>query len=172
MSRQTTPNYDFDTPNLDETPDVPRDLRTLAMGVDAALDTVEDRFTWQAYPVVWSQFGGTVLNIGNGSLTARYMQQGKLVVYRVTLVRGSTTNVGTTDYVFSLPVAARAGAGHGGSGMTTGEAGGVHDVLGVRIVTATTVAMAVARTSEPLGPTTYDWETGNGFWIGGTYEAA
>ena len=172
MSRQQTPNYDFDTPNLDETPDVPRDLRTLAMGVDSALDVVEARFTWQPYSVVWSQFGGTVLNIGNGTLTSRFMKQGHLVAYRVTLIRGTTTNVGTTDYLLSVPVAARADGLHMGSGMTIGEAGGVHDVLGVRWVNSTTVAMAVARTSEPLGPSTYDWEAGNGFFIGGTYEAA
>lgn len=61
--------------------------------------------TWQSYPVVWSQIGGTVLSVGSGTITGKYRQVGKQVTVQVSLTRASDTNLGTAAYVFSLPVA-------------------------------------------------------------------
>jgi hypothetical protein len=44
--------------------------------------------------------------IGNGTLTGRYIQLGKLVIYRIYLVGGTTTTLGTGPaYFITLPVA-------------------------------------------------------------------
>lgn len=52
----------------------------------------------------------TNLTVGNGVVTARYIQTGKMVIARVTIVFGSTTSV-SGQVIFSLPVTSVAYAG-------------------------------------------------------------
>lgn len=59
-------------------------------------------WVWQAWSPTW-----TNLSVGNGTVTARYLQIGKNVHFSLNLVFGSTTSITGTP-TFSLPVQARA----------------------------------------------------------------
>lgn len=60
---------------------------------------------WASYTPQWL---GATTNpvIGNGTLTGNYMQAGKLVMFRIRVVMGSTTTYGSGAYTFGLPVPA------------------------------------------------------------------
>lgn len=82
------------------------DIQFLATDVDTKLTGIEA--AWTSGTPTWSQTGGSVLSIGNGTLFMRYKQvgvssAGKTVNLRLELVRGSTTNVGTAAYAWQLP---------------------------------------------------------------------
>ncbi len=60
-----------------------------------------------SYSTTWAASAGTP-SIGNGTLTARQRTVGSLVHVEITLVAGSTTNVGTAGayWLFTVPYAA------------------------------------------------------------------
>lgn len=60
---------------------------------------------WSTYSVTWTASSGGN-SIGNGTLTGRYKQFGKLTHVLIMLTFGSTTNPGSGTYSFSLPVQA------------------------------------------------------------------
>ena len=74
----------------------------------------------QIYNPVWSTDGVTQPSIGNGTLHGRYMVKGRICLYSFGLWIGSTTNKGTGNWQFSLPVPV------GGSGMKTQYTGVAH----------------------------------------------
>lgn len=60
---------------------------------------------WTAYTPTWLTAGaGADPTLGNGTLIARYIKAGKFVHVRIRLVWGSTTNGGSGDWTFSMPV--------------------------------------------------------------------
>lgn len=62
---------------------------------------------WQSWTPAWlNGVAGSPIAIGNGSLTGRWRYSGGKAELEIRLLRGSTTNLGTTGWVFSsLPVA-------------------------------------------------------------------
>jgi len=66
---------------------------------------------WTAYVPAWSCASGAAPVLGNGSLSGRYQQFGKLVVGNVYFGVGSTTTFGGGVWRFSLPVPQQQGAG-------------------------------------------------------------
>lgn len=70
---------------------------------------------WTAWTPTW-----TNLSVGNGTVTAKYRQIGKLVFCRITIVFGSTTSI-SGGVSFSLPVTRAANAGTAG-GTPQGQA--------------------------------------------------
>src|SRR5579864_7885838 len=66
--------------------------RTLAMGA------------WASYTPSWTG-SSTNPSLGNGSLTGRYTQIGKVVLFSVVLTAGSTTTYGSGFWTFTLPIA-------------------------------------------------------------------
>ena len=70
--------------------------------------------------------GGT-FTIGNGSLTGRYMRVQKLVVVEYALSWGSTTSdTGTGEWLFSVPIAVSGSCVAGGGGGTILDAGSTY----------------------------------------------
>jgi hypothetical protein len=65
---------------------------------------------WTAYTCTWT---GATTNpvIGNGTFVSEFMQIGKTVWYKIHIVIGSTTTVGSGSYTWSLPVAPVEGLG-------------------------------------------------------------
>ena len=59
---------------------------------------------WQSYTVSWTA-ATTNPSIGNGTLSGRYIQIGKLVYCQFTMRAGSTTTFGSGNWRFSYPVA-------------------------------------------------------------------
>jgi len=62
---------------------------------------------WQSYTPTWTA-GTTNPSIGNGTLSGRYIQIGKLVYCQFTMRAGSTTTFGSGNWRFSYPVAPNA----------------------------------------------------------------
>ena len=58
---------------------------------------------WQSYTPTWTA-ATTNPSIGNGKLSGRYLQIGKLVYCQFKMVAGSTTTFGSGEWRFSYPV--------------------------------------------------------------------
>ena len=97
---------------------------------------------WQTYTPVWSQNGGTTLNVGSGSITGQYRVSGsgsrQVCTVRVQLTRAADTNVGTAGYLFTLPVPGVDFAGTG-SGVVVRNNGEFPVVA--RMIASSTVAL-------------------------------
>lgn len=129
---------------------------------------------WTSYTPTWT---GNTTNpvLNNGTLQGRYVQAGKLVIFRVHLVIGSTTTLGTGFYSFAVP------------------ANGIEDLTPVGTVVAFDTSAAAFTTSTAwfgsatvdkvrLGTagedgvfnniTPYAWATGDEINVCGMYEAA
>jgi hypothetical protein len=75
-------------------------LDGVTSAVQTQINSKASNTDWTAYTPTW-----TNLTVGNGSLTARYTQVGKVVHLIIDFVLGSTSSVGT-EPSFSLPVTA------------------------------------------------------------------
>lgn len=65
---------------------------------------------WTSYTPAWTSNGGTNPVIGNGTLSGKYVQMGKVVHFQAKILMGTTSTFGTLGWQLSLPVAARTGA--------------------------------------------------------------
>lgn len=128
-----------------------------------------DNGAWTAYTPVWGQIGGSVLAIGNGTLTGKYQQRGSTVHVNVLLTRGSTSNVGTAAYTFSLPVTA-AGFAANGAGMVFN---GTEIACIARMVNGTTVVLLRTTDNARISNTVPGaWATADTIQFSLTYEKA
>lgn len=145
-------------------------------GVFAAVEAA-----WSSWTPTW-----TNLTLGNGVVSAKYRQIGKLVVCRLSLVFGTTTSVPSapTDIIFSLPVTR---AAYGGTlGVAPLGSARIFDVsasasyLGiVNSNTTTTSAVRVLDASGTYGKTVaasdlipMTWATSDEIHVNFIYEAA
>lgn len=124
---------------------------------------------WTAYTPTWNGSAATPA-IGNGTLTGRFMQVGKLVRFHIDLVYGSTTTSGAAGNLWnwSLPVAVATSLTPPGVGVCF--QGGVLTPRLAVCPTASTVALA-DMSSARVGfgvPTT--WAAGHEVHINGSYE--
>lgn len=83
-------------------------IQNLAESTDDALadiDVTNDAYA--EYVPIWrSGAGGTAVAIGNGTAVGWWVRLAqRMIHYEFLLTRGTTTNLGTTYYTFSLPVA-------------------------------------------------------------------
>ncbi len=65
---------------------------------------------WATYVPTWTCSGADNA-LGNGTLSGRYVQLGKLTFFDIYLAFGTTTTPGTGYWLFSLPSASAIGAG-------------------------------------------------------------
>lgn len=130
--------------------------------------------TWS---VTW---GG--LTVGNGTLTARYTQIGKLVMFHCTFVFGTTSSVAVGAITFELPVAPQSwannmpigvarfkdtAAGVAQQGVVQLQASGSTCVLIVFDSSATYAGATVVTNALP-----FTWGTGDDFEFSGYYIAS
>lgn len=99
----TTPIYGWSTPAAVDANDVPLVLATLASQVEGDLDDLADSIAadWPTYAVAWS--GPSTLVVGDGTLNAWWVKRGRTIHVICMLVRGSTTNLGSGSYSWTLP---------------------------------------------------------------------
>lgn len=132
---------------------------------------------WINYTPVWTA-STTNPTLGNGTLTGRYRQVGSVINFKMALTFGTTTNVGSGTYSFTLPSTTNA----------TGDATATGQVLGTSRVTAVAPLAASASTFQVFAPTSSAtvalgalsntglfgsaWVSGHFIRISGTYEAA
>jgi len=78
--------------------------------VDAAAAIAQSKLAFDAVQTYAPTWTGSAVNpaIGNGTITGRYVQIGKMVWLRIKMLAGTTTTFGTGDWRFTLPVAAAA----------------------------------------------------------------
>lgn len=126
---------------------------------------------WTDYTPTWTGSGGNP-SIGNGTLTGSYSRVGDTVSFKIQLVIGSTTTLGTGTWHFTLPVTGTfvhramgaAGLLDSGTGYQTGMA----------YLSAAGTCSAVFHGDTDLlratGPVA--WATGDNVYIEGSYQAA
>lgn len=84
----------------------PRDWTTGEL-VTAALMNTHLRDNLKAIGDAWTAYTPTLtgITLGNGTLTAKYLQAGKLFIGRVKFVAGATTTYSAANLSFTLPAA-------------------------------------------------------------------
>ena len=132
---------------------------------------------WQSWTPTW-----TNLTVGSGTLSAKYVQIGKTVHFRIIFVYGSGSSVGSNP-TFTLPVT-HVSYTTPGSYLQIGY-GECYDVgvasynTAIRLNSTTVCQLYVLNGSttvvQPTAITStspFTWASGDGFAIQGTYEAA
>lgn len=125
---------------------------------------------WTSYTPSWTA-STTNPTIGNGTLTGAYRQAGKLVMFRIRIVFGSTTTRGSGEYRWGFPVTAanQNNPGFNGNVFRSSSFSGF-----TCVGYATTAFRAVlTSTNAAVGDSSpVVFTTGDEIHIGGTYEAA
>lgn len=80
-----------------------RDTNQMLIYSGSAWEHVATIGAWSTYTPT---FGGTSATLGNGSMTARWTKDNRTARGWITIVRGSTTNFGSTALTLTLPAAA------------------------------------------------------------------
>jgi len=136
---------------------------------------------WTTWTPTWSS-GGTQPAIGNGTLTAKYRQLGKIVFVSIRFVAGSTTTFGTGTYYLTYPVTPLStynttSGGWNLSGYAEDAGVVAYTIQGTRMYSLTTfqIIMVAPQNANVNAwgatlPTT--WGNGDFWWATGFYEAA
>lgn len=133
---------------------------------------------WTSFTPTW-----TNLNAGNGTTTAKYIKQGKVVHFYVKLVLGSTSTVSGGPVMLNFPIAAASDAAGQGAKFTVmlvdwGTAQYVGGVIAQNANTtrfwpcAVNSAGTYTTGQDMDGATPFTWTTNDIVIIGGSYEAA
>lgn len=132
--------------------------------------------TWASYTVSWTA-STTNPVLGNGTLSGKYIQAGKLVIVEILLTAGSTTTFGSGLMSLSLPAAPRVSQRQAFTGTFRDvSASDTYPLFGV--LTSGTVDLLTTPTTagNPLrsfgSSTPVTLATGDMIAISGTYEAA
>lgn len=133
---------------------------------------------YSAYAPTWAA-SGTQPVLGNGTLSGRFVQIGKLVHFYIHLIAGTTTTFGTGSYTFTLPVT---GASVPGSPLGPAYAldSSASAFAYAAAIYATTTTFNVQQPAtwptgiqNQFGQTTpWTWATSDTLDINGIYEAA
>lgn len=133
----------------------------------AALDEA-----WTAYTPTWTTTG-TAPSLGNGTLVGRYIQNGKLVIYRFCLTAGSTTTFGTNTWIISVPVTAL-DINQTGTAMLFDQSTNATRIAGNAVFNATTNLVFYAGNASGVvtATTPFTWANTDRLIVQITYEAA
>ena len=135
---------------------------------------------WQSYTVSWTA-ESTNPAIGNGTLAGRYNVIGKLCTYVLGLVMGSTTNYGSGNWAFSLPINAVNTAGINFYGVAHLRNGGIANYERQAQITPAESVSIINRFFDPTPGTNsskisatvpFTWGEGDAFGFEITYEIA
>jgi len=127
---------------------------------------------WGSYSPTWTS-SGTAPTIGNGTLGGFYMSAGKLVIGRLELTIGGTTNVGTGSYSLSLPVSAAAsGLVAVGSAGFSDASGGYYDGTALRNASNAGQMILVLNNARWTATAPVAPATGDVISVAFSYEAA
>ena len=126
------------------------------------------------YVPVWSS-SGTQPAIGNGTITGRYLQIGKLVYFIVSVTMGGPTPSGTGSYFISVPADISASAPRPTVAVQAFDSSASQTFIGGAIKQTTTTIDPVTLASPVVSfaPTVpFTWATTDTLVLSGTYEAA
>jgi hypothetical protein len=129
-----------------------------------------DDCIWTSWTPSW-----TNLTVGNGTVTAKYMQLGKLVFYELRIVFGTTTSVGGA-VVVDLPVDALALAAFvAGNGEAVDASAGAQYPTYTRLTGADTMSIYADNGTSAVQINTtapFTWGNTDALSLVGFYEAA
>ena len=124
-----------------------------------------------AYTPTWT---GSTTNpdIGNGTITGRYMRHGKMVTATINIAAGSTTTYGSGFWSFTLPFTADTTVGPIGTAQILDASTGTVYTGNVLHVTSTTMVVYSHSTTAPVGAAVpMTWATSDTLRLTLTYEA-
>jgi len=125
-----------------------------------------------AYTPTWT---GSTTNpaIGNGTITGRYMRDGKTVTATINIAAGSTTTFGSGYWIFTLPFTADTTASSVGSAQIADASVPTVFTGNVINITSTTMVVYSHNTNAPVGATApMTWANLDTLRLTLTYEAA
>lgn len=139
-------------------------------------DSVEEALAglgqWEEYTPTWAA-ATTNPTLGNGTLSGKYAQVGKLVFFRIELSMGSTTTYGSGNYAFSLPVTpATYVEGVIGNALLFDSSAPARTLAMGRHNGSGSINLVRTEVGTIVTATTYAWATNDKISISGTYEAA
>lgn len=132
-----------------------------------------------AWDTSWTPTFGNV-TIGNGTVTGRYVQVGKIVIYYAEFALGSTSAI-TGDITLTLPVTRASARGgiftaqavdNGGQGIYSFETVPNTALLNVILLRAELSSGTYGRPTAASSTVPFTWGNTDGFWSNGLYEAA
>lgn len=97
---QQTPNLGLTYPEAGDHTRIWEYFQQLAEDTDDAISGVGAK---QVFTPTWRQDGGSTLSIGDGTLVGHWQSVGLVATASILMVRGSTTNVGSAGYLWSIP---------------------------------------------------------------------
>lgn len=139
-------------------------------------------FASKGFKVYTPTLGGTGWAIGNGTLTGEFFELGKLCIFGIMLIYGSTSTAGTSDAVYptlTLPVTTSASdplnlvsalatdVSTGQANQTLWEINAATTIQGITLVSANSgnpVTLASIRNNRP-----FTWATGDNLILSGFY---
>ena len=137
-------------------------------------------YVWQSYTPTWTA-DTTNPAIGNGTLTGRYIVIGKLCTYVLGLVMGSTTNYGSGNWAFSLPINAVNTAGINFYGVAHLRNGGIANYERIAEIVPVNSVSVINMFADPTqgsnstnisATVPFTWDEGDAFGFEITYEIA
>ena len=149
---------------------------TVTFSGDVAVGGANLNGPWNDYtPVRRNGSGGATLGVGNGTLTGRYkVIGGKTCLFEIVFVFGSTSAIGTNDYVFTLPFAPHATYWrHNGSSTLYDASAGKEFGKWWRTIGGVEVAVYAEngdRISGTGGGSPLAWAAGDEIVLSGSYE--
>lgn len=140
------------------------EIRDALTGIQAA---------WSAWTPTWT---ATTTNptLGNGTLVGRWTRFGKYMTSAFVLTFGSTTTVGSGNYIFSIPATALAGL-HGALGSQAelfDTSATAYNYYAVSPQTTTTIALRATGGGLATSAAPYPWAAGDIINAQWTQEAA
>lgn len=147
-----------------------------ATGIKWAAQSGSSVPAWSSFTPTWTGF-----TVGNGTVTAAYVTDGKNVFFRVDVVLGSTSSVASSNAVrFTLPTASKSGVKQPVSLYILDV--GTRNYLGICLVgddwgAADNTKATLVHTESGNGgnvdnASPMTWASGDKFSITGVYEAA
>ena len=147
------------------------DTDNLKVWDGAAWQTIAGPAAWSTFATTWTAVT-TNPTIGNGTITARYRQEGKTVHYAGRILMGSTTTYGTGTWIIDLPVTAvgstlGVGAGQANDSSTVAN----RKPVVIRINTSTTMVF-FGDTGNVDATNPFTWADTDALYWMFTYESA
>jgi hypothetical protein len=129
---------------------------------------------WQAFTTSCP----LITALGNGTIVARYTQDGKTVKGYIRFVVGSTTTIAAGTWTFSLPVAAAQVSNDvvGNCFLLDSSAGSASRTIGGCVITSSSIFLVAAGTTATSTTVTnaypWTWAAGDTITLNFEYEAA
>lgn len=124
---------------------------------------------WSNYTPSWTAASVNPA-IGNGTITGRYIQIGKIVHFYAKLIMGSTSTYGTGQWYVSLPVQAAATTTFGPMASRIFD-NGVANRSATAFIFTGELKVAIVQNSTDVTSTSQTWGAADELEISGTYEA-